>query len=225
MGADRKPAQNVFGADDGECEALERAIDGGDDHQSARLHERRAAPGEEIQVGDVLHHFRGDHHVEGGIGLRQRLHGRRAVIDRKAIFLGVELGGLDILLRRINAGDFAAEARERLRYDSAAAADVKKRQFLQAIAQAQKAGDVSGGVSAKAGRGFHQSSASAAKRATSPSSTVVRRPAGLFTMRVFLAPVGVAGHSRRLYLYAPSRGRGFPPAFARDTRATWPGSS
>src|SRR5205814_9928636 len=39
------------------------------------------------------------------------------------------------------------------------------------------------------------------------SSTVVRRPAGLFTMRVFLAPVGVAGHSRRLYLYAPSRGK------------------
>src|SRR6267143_1958088 len=54
-------------------------------------------------------------------------------------------------------------------------------------------------------RGFHHSSASAANRATSARSTLVRSAAGLFTMRDFLAPDSVAGHSRRLYLYAPSR--------------------
>src|SRR5262245_26000735 len=47
VGAAREPAQHVFGADDRQCKALERAVEGCRDHEPARLHHLRATPDEE----------------------------------------------------------------------------------------------------------------------------------------------------------------------------------
>src|SRR5262245_355108 len=44
VGATRQPAQHVFGSDDRQCKALERAIERRRDHEPARLHHLRATP-------------------------------------------------------------------------------------------------------------------------------------------------------------------------------------
>src|ERR671936_446860 len=53
----RQPAQNVFGADDRQGEALERAVERGGDHEASRLDHLRTAPDEEAKIPDMLDHF------------------------------------------------------------------------------------------------------------------------------------------------------------------------
>ena len=70
MGAARQPAQHVFGADDREREALQRAVERRRDHQPAGLHHRGAACDEQRHIGDVLDHLHGQHDVEALAGAR-----------------------------------------------------------------------------------------------------------------------------------------------------------
>ena len=133
MRAARQPAQHIFGADDREREALERAVDGGGDHQPAGPHHLGAARDEQLHVGDVLDHFHRQHDVEAFAGIGQRLGGGGAIVDRDTRLLGMQLCHRDIALGRIGADDGRAEPRQRLRQNAAAAADIEDAQAFQAI--------------------------------------------------------------------------------------------
>src|SRR5450756_188107 len=64
MGAARQPAQDVFGADDGERKALPVAVQGRDHHDSAGLQHRGAAVEEHADIADMFDHFHRQHDVE-----------------------------------------------------------------------------------------------------------------------------------------------------------------
>src|SRR5271165_1476682 len=61
MGAPREPAQHVFRANDRQRKALERAIDGRHDEDSAWFHQLRTLLEEQGHVGDVLDHLHCEH--------------------------------------------------------------------------------------------------------------------------------------------------------------------
>src|SRR5215211_946728 len=143
----RQKPENVFGADDRQGEALERAVDGGDDHQAAGLDHFGAAPDEQVHVGDVLDHLHGEHDIEALAGVGQHLGGDGAVVDVESRAGGVTLGHLDAGLGRIGAHDGSTDARERLRQDAGAAADIEDTQTAQAIERFRIAPEVpAGGV-------------------------------------------------------------------------------
>jgi hypothetical protein len=133
MGAARQPAQHVFGTDDGQGKAFERAVERGDDHQAGRLHHLGATAHEQRQVGHVLHHLHGEHDVEALGGVGNSLGGRAAIVDDHADVVGMSPGDLDIDGDRIGAQHGGAEPCERLRQNAAAAADIENAQILQAI--------------------------------------------------------------------------------------------
>jgi len=64
VGAAGQPAQHVFGAHDGERKALERAVEGCGDHEPAGPDHVGATAHEQADVGDVLDHFHGQHHIK-----------------------------------------------------------------------------------------------------------------------------------------------------------------
>ena len=63
MGADGEPAQDVLGADDGEREGFQRAVERGEDNETSRLYERCHAFDKGRHVGHVLDHFEQQHGV------------------------------------------------------------------------------------------------------------------------------------------------------------------
>ena len=129
----RQPAQDVFRTDNGERKALHRAIERGRDHHAARLHHLAAAAHEQIDIGDMLDDFHGQHDVEALAGIGQSLGGRRTIIDRQLGLLRVLARDLDIRVRRIGADHRGAKPRQRLRKDAAAATDIEDAQPRQAI--------------------------------------------------------------------------------------------
>ena len=125
MRADGEPAQDVFGADDGERIGLQRAVEGGEDHHAAGLHERRHALDEGRHVGHVLHHFEQQHGVVALPARGKLLGGRSLIGDVEPRGRGMGPGGFDVLRRRVDAGHISAEPRQRLAHEPAAAADVE----------------------------------------------------------------------------------------------------
>ena len=90
MGARRQPAQDVFGADLGQGQGLDRAVQGGDDHQAVRRQHGRTGAQEIPRIGDMLDHFHIEDHIEGARPFRQQLLGRGGPIgDVQALFGGV----------------------------------------------------------------------------------------------------------------------------------------
>ncbi len=140
MGAARQPAQNIFGADDRQRKALERAIERRDEQQPARLDHLGRNRDEQADIGDVLDHFHGKDDVEAFAGLRQRLGAGVAVIDRKPGLRSVLVRDGDIAAGRIGADDRGAEPRQRLGQNAAAAADVEHAQAGEAVERASHHG-------------------------------------------------------------------------------------
>ncbi len=59
-----EPAQHIFGPDDGEREALERAVEGRSEKKAARLDERGGGGDESLRIGGMLDHLHRAHDVE-----------------------------------------------------------------------------------------------------------------------------------------------------------------
>jgi hypothetical protein len=133
VGAARQQAQDILRRDDGIGEALDRAVDGGQDHQPARLHQFGAACQEGARIGDMLHHLHCQHDVEPFPGVRQRLGGGAAVVDRQARLIGVPAGHGDVACSGLDPHHVGAEPRQRLAQHARAAADVEDAQALQAV--------------------------------------------------------------------------------------------
>src|SRR5919204_6393509 len=129
----RQPAQHVFGADDRQGEALERAVERGGDHDSSRLDHLRAAPDEEAKIRDMLDHFHREHDVEAFALLRKRFGRARAVVHGNAGLGRMLLRRLDIARRGIGAHHRRAKARQRLAQNAAAAADVEYAQARERV--------------------------------------------------------------------------------------------
>ena len=89
VGAARQPAQDVFGADDGEEPRLHRAVDRGGDHHPAGLQDRRTGGDEGRHVGDVLDHLQDRDDVEALGPLRLFFDRDGAVVDRQTGLLGM----------------------------------------------------------------------------------------------------------------------------------------
>ena len=77
VSAPRHPAQDVFGAHDGEREAFARAIECGDEQQAAGLHHCGRMRNEHAHIGDMLDHLHGEDDVEAFAGRSERFSRRR----------------------------------------------------------------------------------------------------------------------------------------------------
>ena len=95
--ADRQPAQHVLAADDGQQVGLQRAVEGRQQHQPARPHQRRAGLQERATVGHVLDHLQADDRVEGRPSRRQVLHAPGAIVDVEPLAGGMPARRLDVL--------------------------------------------------------------------------------------------------------------------------------
>jgi hypothetical protein len=126
VGAAWHPAQQIFGADDGQQIGLCRPVDGCGDHQPAGAYRRRAGLDEGVDVGDMLDDLEGRDDVEGLAGHREFLGRRRPIVDVEAAARRMCPGDLDILLGRIDGDDGSVEAPERLRNDAGTAADIEE---------------------------------------------------------------------------------------------------
>ena len=71
MRALRQPAQDVFGADDGEAEGFQRAVERGDEDQPAGLEQPGAGRDEGGGIGDMLDDLHVEDDVEG-LAVRQQ---------------------------------------------------------------------------------------------------------------------------------------------------------
>ena len=81
----------------------------------------------------MLDHFHRQYNVEALVRSGQLFGSGGAVVDRNAGLLGVRLGGRNVFLGRIGADHPRAQARERLRKNAAAAADIEHAQVLEAV--------------------------------------------------------------------------------------------
>ena len=86
---------------------------------------------EQPDIRDMLDDFHVEDDVEGLAGIGQVLGRRRAVVDRHARLLGMQLGDLDVGLRRVGADNRRAKPGQRLAKQAAAAADVEDAQALE----------------------------------------------------------------------------------------------
>jgi hypothetical protein len=131
MRAHRQPAQHILGADDGEQVGLQRAVDGREQHQASRPHQLCRSLQERRGVRHVLHHLEADHRVERQTFRGQLLDAPGAIVDVEALAGGVAARRLDRLGRRVEARHPGAQARQRLRNQSAAAAHVQNAQTFE----------------------------------------------------------------------------------------------
>ena len=128
MSALGQPAQHIFGPDNGEGERLGGAVDRGDEEQTARPDHVGASGEEEVDVRDMFDDLQREHDVEALALGRDRLGGRRAIVDIEPAFGGMELGDFDIGLGGVRRRDIEAEPAHRFRDQATAAADVEKGQ-------------------------------------------------------------------------------------------------
>jgi hypothetical protein len=132
VGAERQPAQDELGADDGERVSFERAVQSRQHHDAARLHQKRNKLEEGRHIGHVLDNFKQQHRIEAAALRGNFLCGRGSVVDCKPRAFGVSLGGLDVLRRGIDTGDRGAEPGHGLGHQPSAAADIEDRKACEA---------------------------------------------------------------------------------------------
>ena len=152
MRAARQPAQHIFRADNGEAQRLQRAVDGGDEHDAVRPHHLAAFRHEQADIGNVLDHLHVENHIEGLAGVGEVFGRRRAIIDRHARFGGVELRHLDVRGRSVGTDDLGAEPRHRFAQQPAAAADVEDAQAFERPRRARVAAEARGDLVAYPGK-------------------------------------------------------------------------
>ncbi|SIT53206.1 conserved hypothetical protein [Mesorhizobium prunaredense] len=131
MGTARQPAQHIFGADNGQAQRLQRAVDGGDEHDAAGLEHLAAFGHEQVDVGNMLDHFHVEDDVEFLTGVSQVLCCRGTVIHHHADVGRMQLGHFDVGGGCVGADHFGAKPRHRLAQQPAAAADVEDAQALE----------------------------------------------------------------------------------------------
>ena len=124
MGPRLQPAQQIFGPEDGKGEGFRRPVEGREDEQPAGRHQRRGGRHEAGHIADMLDDLHGEDDLEARAGLDQRLGGLLPVIDLELALLGMAARRGDAHLRRIDAGHRGTHARQRLREQPAAAADI-----------------------------------------------------------------------------------------------------
>ena len=126
MGAAWHQIREIFGADDGQHEGLEIAIDGGDENVAARPRELAEHRNGRGRIGNVFEHLHaGDHVVFSGLGVLQLFGVFDAIVDLQAGIECVEPCGLHHARREVDCGDQRAGARQRLGEQAAAAAHVE----------------------------------------------------------------------------------------------------
>src|SRR5262245_14494294 len=152
MRAARQPSQHILGTDYCECEAFQRAIDCGGDHQAGRLYHGRAGCDERVQVGDMLNHLHRQHDIKALVRSGQFFRRRCAIVDRNARILSMRTSGIDIFLRWVDANDFRAQPRKRLRQDATAASDIQKAHSLETVELLGIAIKAGGGLVADVGK-------------------------------------------------------------------------
>ena len=89
--------------DDGQQVRLGRAVDGGEQHQPAGPHQRRADLEKSAHVRHMLHHLQAGHGIERAAFRHQVLDARRAIVDVEVLAGGVPAGRLDVLRRRVES--------------------------------------------------------------------------------------------------------------------------
>jgi hypothetical protein len=133
MRALRQPAQNIFGPDDGECKAFQRAVQGCHDKQPARTHDMAAGLHEGLHIGDMLDHLHGEHNVETRAGFSQGLDALGPVVDQKTGLGGMKGGRRNIGLPRIEPRDTRPRFGHRFTQQAPATADIDQAQTRQRL--------------------------------------------------------------------------------------------
>ncbi len=144
MGAAGEPAQDVFGADNGEGEGLRGAVDGGNEHQAAGLEHRGAAFQEQIQVGDVFDDFHVEDDIEALVLRGQVFSGGGAIVDGQVVFCGMSACRHDVFFGGVGAQHVETQARHGFAEEAAAAADIEQaqaREWRQALGVAFEVSD------------------------------------------------------------------------------------
>ncbi len=96
MRARRNELHHVLGADDREQERLEIAVDRGDEHRSAGLHQLCERADRGIGVGHVLQHLHARNDIElARVRRYQRFGIGEPVVDRQVLLGGVQLRDFD----------------------------------------------------------------------------------------------------------------------------------
>jgi hypothetical protein len=132
MRAAWQQAHHVLGADDRERERLRRAIERRDEQASARHEQGGAGAQHRGRIGHVFEHLHAGDHVEArGLRGRERFGADLAIVHREAGFEQVQPRDLEQGWGKIDRGDLRALARQRLRQQSAAAADVERARAAQ----------------------------------------------------------------------------------------------
>src|SRR5262245_13603532 len=111
MGTDRQPAQHVFRTDNRERVGLERAVDGGEQHQPTRAHQPGAGAKKGAHVRHMLDDLKTDDRVVAEALPGQVLDASAHIVDGQPLPDGVLPRRLDIFLPRVEAGDGGAEPR------------------------------------------------------------------------------------------------------------------
>lgn len=96
MGAARHPAQNIFCGDNAKGEALQRAIQSGEEDKTVRRSKIARRRHERLHVRDMLDNLHGQNEIEPAARLRQSFRVLAAIIDFESRVLGVNLRDLDI---------------------------------------------------------------------------------------------------------------------------------
>ena len=133
VGADRCPAQNIFGRQFGAKQGACGAVDGGRQKRPLRLQQAGDGGAKGVQAGDMLQHFGGDHHVKARALGGQGLGGHAAVVDGQVMEGGMGAGGVDRAAGGVDGGNRRAQAMQRLGDQAAAAADVQDARALDAV--------------------------------------------------------------------------------------------
>ena len=124
MGAPGQHAEHILGTDDGGRKAQQRAVDGRDQQQAARLQDGRRLAQERLQTVDMLHHLEQQQHVEGITGAQRSIGRTEPVVDVQAPVVGVQPRGGDVVRRGIHAHHVRPAASQWLTHQSGSAADV-----------------------------------------------------------------------------------------------------
>ena len=125
MGAPGQPPEHVFGADLGQRQRLEGAVEGRQHHGAAGLDQSRRYRQEDPKIGYVFHHLHVEDDVEAPLFGLQLFRQPVVVVDVEARLLGVGLGDFDRLLAGVDAGHRGAEPPHGFAQKPAAAADVE----------------------------------------------------------------------------------------------------
>jgi aspartate kinase len=139
--AARHPAQQIFGADDGEGERPRGAVDGGGDERTAGAHESRRRGEKDRGFSHMLDDFQRQHRIEALVG-SELLDCRRAIVDREPGFRRMRPRRFECRDIGVDRRDGKAHPRHWLGDETAAAADVEEAQTGKRAEGARIAGEV-----------------------------------------------------------------------------------